>query len=288
MKKILFIIATFCFLTTAQGQQFSFKMFFTDAIGNKDTLTLGYDTKGTEFIDLSFGEENIIKVPLDSNFNVRISDAFFSHGNATFQTKKQILPDSCDGWWFPVVTIDIKCKNWPITATWDNLLFDTDCRKGSVFTSFHPGGWWDVVGFPSNLSRVELANQNSVTFTSNYNPSLGYDSNYAYINSSEDTIPVFWMAFGDMSILHLSVDELSVSENLMKVFPNPTSEKISIQIPIQFGTIKRIDIFSVLGQLVKTTKNVIDINIAQLDKGVYFVGVANEKGEKLWTRMIKE
>ena len=29
MKNILLIIATFCLVTTAQGQQFSFKMFFT-------------------------------------------------------------------------------------------------------------------------------------------------------------------------------------------------------------------------------------------------------------------
>ncbi len=288
MKKILFIIVTFCFLTTAHGQQFSFQMFFTDAIGNKDTLTIGYDINGTKFIDPSFGEKNIIGVPLAPIFDVRISDAFFSHGIATFHTKKQILPDSCTGWWFPVVSIDIKCKNWPVTATWDNLLFGTDCRKGSVFTSFNPGGWWDVGGFPSNLGRVELANKNQVTFTSNYNPSLDFNNNYAYINSSNETIPVFWMAFGNLSILHTSVDELSSSENVIKVFPNPASERISIQVPLQFGTVNGIEIFSSLGQLVLTTKKTSAINITQLVKGIYFVRVTNEKGDKLWTRTIKE
>src|SRR5690554_219642 len=94
MKKLIFISVLLCFYQISEAQTFQFQMFFEDAIGNKDTLTIGYDLNGTELIDSSFGEENIIGIPLDSTFDVRISDAFYNYGNATFHTKKQILPNS--------------------------------------------------------------------------------------------------------------------------------------------------------------------------------------------------
>jgi hypothetical protein len=289
MKKTLFIIATFCLLTTAHGQQFSYKMFFIDAAGNKDTITLGYDLLATDSIDSSFGEVNIIKQPLKTTLDVRITNEWenreFHYKPGTFHTKKQIISYDCKTFDYNhIQTIDIHTKHWPVTATWNNTIFNDVCRNGSVFTSNNPGGWWDV-GSPSSLDRQELTASASVTFSSNIG---GYfNGNYGYIKGN-DTIPVFWQAIADLSILYTSVDELSSSENLLKVFPNPACESLSIQVPLQFGTVSGIAIFSSVGQMVLTTKKINNINIAQLAKGIYFVEVTNEKGKKLWTRSVKE
>jgi hypothetical protein len=258
-------------------------MFFEDAIGDKDTLTIGYDINGTEFIDPSFGETNIIGIPLDSTFDVRVTNAFFNNGNATFHTKKQILPDSCSGWWFPVVSIDIKCKNWPVTATWDNTSFNIECREGSVFTSFHPGGWWDVGGFPSDLNRVELANANHVTFTSNYNPTSGYDENYAYINSSNDTIPVFWMAFGDSTLISLGVESISVDVNS---YPNPVKDVFYID--IQDYLVKDIKVVDMMGR-----SKIVDFKNGYIDmrnfhSGYYLIMICRKDGKTQNIKIIKE
>jgi hypothetical protein len=290
MKKILFIIATFCLLTTAHGQQFSFQMFFTDAVGNKDTITLGYDSSATDSIDTSFGEVNIISVPLKTSLDVRITNEWvnqnFFNRPATHHLKKQIFFNPCLSYYYShIQTIDILSRHWPVTATWDNTVFNDKCRNGSVFTSIDPACWWDVGCGYSNLDVQILAANKSATFSPNKEPNSG--DYYGYI-IDRDTISSFWLAISDLSLLHLSIDEKLNPENKIKVFPNPASEIITIQVPIQFGAIKRIEIFSALGQLVKTTEDAIDINIAQLAKGVYFVGVANEKGGKLWTRMIKE
>jgi len=258
-------------------------MFFEDAIGNKDTLTIGYDANGTELIDPSFGETNIIGIPIDSTFDVRISDAFFNNGNATFHTKKQILPDSCSGWWFPVVSIDVKSKNWPVTATWDNSLFNIECREGSVFTSFHPGGWWDVVGFPSDLNRVELANANQVTFTSNYNSLSGYDENYAYINSSNDTIPVFWMAFGDSTLITLGVESVAFE---FKSYPNPVKDVFYIE--IQDYLVKDIKVVDMMGR-----SKIVDfkngyIEMKNFHSGYYLIRICRKDGKTQNIKIIKE
>jgi len=258
-------------------------MYFEDAIGNRDSLTIGYDINGTEQIDTAFGEVNIIGTPLDSIFDVRISDAFFNNGNATFHTKKQILPDSCSGWRFPIVSIDIKSKNWPITANWDNSLFSIECSEGSVFTSFHPGGWWDVGGFPSDLNRVDLANENQVTFTSNYNPTSGYDENYAYINTSNDTIPVFWMAFGDSSLITLGVESASIE---FKSYPNPVKDLFYIDIPNDF--VKDVRLVDMVGRakIVGFKNGYIDMSSIQ--PGYYLIIINCNDGKAKNMKILKE
>lgn len=283
MRKLILLTILLNFYQISEAQTFQFQMFFEDAIGNKDTLIIGYDINGTELIDPSFGEVNIIGTPLDSIFDVRISNAFFNNGNATFHTKKQILPDSCSGWWFPVVSIDIKSKNWPVTATWDNSLFNIECREGSVFTSFNPGGWWDVGGFPSDLNRVEFANENHVTFTSNYNPSSGYDENYAYINSSNDTIPVFWMAFGDSALISLSVESISLDINS---YPNPVKDFFYID--IQNHLVKDIKVVDMLGRskIVDFKNGYIDLR--NFNSGYYLIMINIKDGKMHNLKIIKE
>jgi len=283
MKNLILMTILVCFYQINEAQTFQFQMFFEDAIGNKDTLTIGYDVNGNELIDPSFGEMNIIGIPLDTTFDVRMSDAFFNNGNATFHTKKQILPDSCSGWWFPVVSIDVKSKNWPVTATWDNSLFNIECREGSVFTSFHPGGWWDVGGFTSDLNRVELANENKVTFTSNYNPISGYNVHYAYINSSNDTIPVFWMAFGDSRLISLGVDKISVG---LKSYPNPVTDFLYFD--LQNDLVKDVKVIDMYGKstIVDFKNGCIDMR--NFHAGFYLIMVNGKDGKIQNLKIIKE
>jgi hypothetical protein len=266
MKKIYVLILALIICQDTFGQAFSFPIVFEDAIGNKDTLVLGYDVNATDSIDEAFGEINIIGTPLDSLFDIRVSDAFWKGGSATFHTKKQIIPaSSCTG--SSLITIDFKCVNWPVTASWDNSVFDDTCREGSVLTSVHPGGWWDT-GSPSDLWRAELKNKNEVTFTSNVIPG-GFDENYAYINQADDTIPVFWLAFGKAGLLWMDVDEIERSEQL-NIFPNPNDG--SFFIDNRAGEKGTLRIFTFRGEEIKSLN--VDANTLQsvstdLHAGIY-------------------
>jgi hypothetical protein len=266
MKKILvFTLVFYCF--SAQAQQFSFQMFFTDAIGNRDTLTLGYDTAATILIDASFGEVNIIGVPLDSVFDVRITDEWDKQGQGTFHTKKQIVRYNCVSPIYNIQSIDIKAKHWPVTATWDKTLFNDSCRDWSDFKS----QLGDIGGY-SDLNWVKLISKDSVTFTSNVSP-WGGGGSYAYINNASDTIPVFFQTFIDSLHAFSIKEQYKIGE--VKVFPNPASNYSSIDVKEEVTAC----FYNTLGQLVLTTGKKENIDISTLPQGLYLIRIAYKSGQ---------
>ena len=284
MKKILQTILSVILLSsTCSAQQFSFQMYFVDAIGNKDTITLGYDLNATDSIDAAFGEVNIISTPLDTNLDVRITNTWWdSSSPISFHTKKQIIYNYCNSFSIGIQPINIFTHHWPVTATWDNTLFNDSCRYGSVFTSINPGGWWDT-GAPSDLWRKDLFFGSSATFTTNFEE--GY---YGYINSSGDSIPVFWQAFADSTFLTASIPTVPNKSQKLLVYPNPTENKINLVTPKDFGTIKSIEIYSAIGKLISNSTNISSLDIAFLESGIYFIAVSNNKNERLTSVFVKK
>ncbi len=270
MKRLFLLIIILSFASMIFSQQFSLPIYFQDAIGNKDTIILGYDNNGTDSIDAALGETNIISVPLDSSLDVRITNEWLKRNKfytiGTFHTKKQIVNNSC-GSWLSLITIDIYTKHWPITASWDSSLFNNYCLNGSVLTSVNPRGWWET-GSPSNLLRVELKNYNKVTFTSNVDAI--YNNNYAYINSTDDTIPVFWQMFADSTLLLLNVNKIKGISSF-RAFPNPADDYLNIETGRNFNEFL-YKIYDIVGKEVYSciinTPNK-QINVSSFHDGVY-------------------
>ncbi len=257
-------------------------MFFTDAIGNKDTITLGYDVTASDSIDVAFGETNIISVPLDTNLDVRITNQSFTFPDTIhFHLKKQITYYDCALHNWNIQPINIFTHHWPVTVTWDNNLFNDSCRNGSVFTGVHPGGWWDT-GSPSDLWRQVLLDIDSVTFTSNF--LLGY---HGYINSMGDSIPVFWQAFGDSTLLFTGLKGNEKGSNRFKVFPNPASNFISILIDNSFEQLNRVEIYDSFGQVVLVSQQSTLIDISELSCGLYFIRAFGKQGLSATTKFQK-
>ncbi len=274
--KHLLIVLLSSLSLTAFAQEFSFQLFFADAIGNKDTITLGYDSIATDKIDSLFGEENIIKLSPKSGLDIRLSDEYFlrnySQTTGTYHCKKQILKFNCRKSASTIAqTIDINTKNWPVTVTWDPSLFNDQCKDGSVFTSIHPGGWWDT-GSKSNLHQQILANNGEVSFSSN----CDRDKGYCYISKS-DTIAVFWLAIGTKSILRTSIDDIKHKSAGVVVFPNPTSSQFTVQ--LEGNLLTTISIHDIHGQeLIKQTfENATTINVEHLLPGLYYYKLYNLK-----------
>lgn len=283
MKKIvLFSVATLLF-GLSKAQTFSFYLYFEDAAGNRDTLQIGYAASATDTIDIAFGEFNILSNPLDSVFDVRMSDASINPGRkATYQTKKQILADSCTGWRFPVMQIDIKCQNWPVTASWDSTLFQNACRQGSVFTSMSPGGWWDVFGGASDFNRAFFTQSSSVTFSSNYDSSKAIDGIYAYTNTAGDTLAVFWMAFGDSSLITLSLKETAFS---VKIYPNPVKDYLQLDMPD--AEIASVQLFDLTGRYTSLDLKEGMLDLRHVPSGSYVLVVRNMHGQVSHQKLLK-
>lgn len=277
MKKQLFLTLAICFyFASGFGQQFSFQMYFSDAIGNGDTITLGYDPAATTGIDAAFGETDILPIPLDTNLDVRITSPWYTSSYPViFSTKKQIVYYDCTYNNWSIQPINIFTHHWPVTVSWDPNLFQSPCLNGSVFTSVSPGGWWDVT-CPSNLFKAELANGMTRTFTNNFE--LG---NFGYLNGAGDSIPVFWQAFGDSTLITLSVPDLHTTEATLKVFPNPTTNILNLTISDNFGSIVSVEVCTILGRKLLSYSSAGGVDLSTLPSGVYFVFVMNDKGEKI-------
>lgn len=265
------------------GQEFSFPIYFEDAVGNKDTIILGYDINATDSIDIIFGEVNILGQPLHSEFDVRSTDenGFFTT-NGSFHTKKQIIKNSCNyqSYFLPVIKIDIKCKHWPVTAKWDKTLFYDTCRNESVITSITPGGWWDV-GSYSNLDRVILNQTNQVTFTRNYENNLGGYS--SYLNNSGDSISIFWVGLDD-KIISTNIPKINPQKSMIKFYKEGN---ILIIENAENNQIENIQIIDLTGQVLIQDKTHKKIDIINLRQGLYLCKIITVDKQIMTYKFIK-
>ncbi len=283
MKKLLLLTFSVAQLTLCKAQQFAFQMTFVDAVGNTDSLTLGYDIAATDTLDAAFGEANIITTAYTSGLDVRAGNVWFQQnfgsgqfGQIPFETKKQILPNTCGtgNFWMllPIAEINIVSTNFPIKAYWNKIPFNDTCRNGSVFTSVHPGGWWDTGGF-----REDLETEDSTTF---------YQNQYYYLNGT-DTVNVYWVAFSDSTLLSVGINELTTDKKAIKIFPNPTSDFVTVGINESFGEINRVEFYNSFGQVILLSKQLNNIDISNLQSGLYFIKVTNMKGLTATTKLQK-
>jgi hypothetical protein len=281
MKKLKPIFFLLLLSQLAIGQEFSFKMYFEDSVGNKDTLTIGYDQNATDTIDSEFGEINIISIPLVSSLDVRISNEWhnrhYQNISGTFHTKKQIIEKKDCGVYYTVNCIDIFTDNWPVTVYWDSTLFGDTCLNGSLFTSVMPGGWWDTGGF-----REILQSNSSYSFNPNY---PFFNEYYGYVTNNNDTIDVFWQTFGDSTILMMGIEESMSNE--LRIFPNPTSNIISFQFKEQDLQIENIRVFDINGKPQPITVVGKNIDLTELANGLYFIRFTKSAGETITKKIIK-
>jgi len=284
MRNIIFILLFFSG-QVINCQDFVFNLYFQDFKGNKDTIAIGYDRNATDTIDLNQNEKNIINEPLNTKFDVRISNIwmkkYFGLNAENFQTKRQIVSNNC-GSRFPAVTIDVLCKNWPVTITWDSTQFANECNIGSLLTSFHPGGWFDVGGgFVTVLSK----RSNMIMFNS-YEKYTSYRdiTQYYYINNKNDTISVFWQAFGDIRLPHSNVNQIN-NDLEFSFFPNPSKEKIFLSGNID--AVKEIEVYNSLGIKVLTT-NKNELNLKHLSFGVYYAVIKLKNNNNITRKIIYE
>jgi uncharacterized repeat protein (TIGR01451 family) len=70
--------------------------------------------------------------------------------------------------------------------------------------------------------------------------------------------------------------------------PNPTNGLVNILLPPQFGRVKTLELYNVMGQLQQVLINANGIDISGFSAGLYFVLARNEKGEVMHGKVVKE
>ncbi len=270
------------------AQEFSFEMYFEDSLGNRDTIILGYDALGTEYIDSIFGEQDILNGPKRIGLDVRVVQYIYNNPTpvGTVATKKQILPTDCDNAWPYVQTgIEITTNNWPVTASWDKSLFNDSCRLTSLFTSVHPGGWFDT-GSPSDLWIARLQTASSATFTSQvtfYGVQNRIDENYAYLDTNADTVSRFWFTFNyDFGS---SIALQTATSKAVIIFPNPTYHQLYFN---NIDIIQSVNCFALDGRQIEFVTAAGMADVSTLPIGVYFLQLNLKNGQQVTRRFVKQ
>jgi hypothetical protein len=136
----------------------------------------------------------------------------------------------------------------------------------------NPGCWWDCGGFRTILSSID-----STVFNR---------SQYFYLKGA-DTVFVYWAAFSDSSLLKLGIENKENVTSSLRVFPNPATDVITITLNKIVGDIDGIEIYNSLGQMVLTSKQLINVDISTLKTGIYIIKVRNKSGFILTTKFQK-
>lgn len=274
VNKLKTLIILLFFSTHSYSQEFSFSLYFIDAIGNADTVTVGYDSQASDTIDAFFQETNIASQVWNTTFEVRLSNKFKSQrsSQSLFNSKKQIVKKKCrhsaSNLIYKSLQLDIKADHWPVTVRWDSTLFVDSCNQASFITSIAPGN--EDIGSISNMGRISLAKRDSITFTKNYNQ-FSFGGMHSYLSSSQDSISVYHLAFGDSSLLSVNLNELKNRLNF-EIYPNPISTYLKIK---SNESIEQIEVYNLLGEKVKQYRFLAlgerALNLQELENGLYFI-----------------
>ena len=152
----------------------------------------------------------------------------------------------------------------------------------------------DNVGYICGLFQIQKTIDGGISWTHQSTTGPGFSNFMDWVADmyffNEDTgyavgTGVFYKMPTDSIIV--SFDKYS-NDNNVRIFPNPTSGTLTLQLPQQFGNIKSLEIYNCLGQLQETSELRSDIDISTFKNGLYFLVVTNDKGERLSARVVKE
>ena len=270
----------------AMGQHFELPIFFQDAIGNKDTIILGYDINASEGIDASLGEIDILGTPYTKPFEVRAAMYDYEklrwEDARIFESKKMMIKSDCvEPFLYDEensMMVVMKGGHWPISMAWDSTLFLDSCRSMAI-VECAPGGWFDVCGGNNSFLVLEMENRNRFSF-----------KRTAYtIPTSTDTL--FALFFPLSRTINVGANDPSY-QNKVIVCPNPASDFLHIDIKLDEDVPYTYDIMDTQGRILKSGSlhglghSTLDINA--LPKGMYFINILNEEYSVAVQKFVKQ
>jgi len=279
INTVLFLLAI---NITTYSQDFTFKLFLSDAVGNQDSLTLGYDPGASYGLDTQFNEMNISAEPFDSVFEARAAayNYYMSPGCDYWrapvwdiETKTFITYYDCDlgeGLWqeSSSIAVLVKARHLPVTVSWDSNLFAEDCRDQSLIANWTPGGWFDACCCFGDGSLNSL----------NINSSYVFDSTDVIAIKGNDTLFAFFIPIADEIILNTESIDPDYS---VKVFPNPSNGVVNFNLPELESTDLSLDLFiyDQTGKILLTKKldQNKNIDLSSYPRGVYFYEITQDQ-----------
>lgn len=257
--KHTFTLLLFLLATQVNAQSFMYDLFFEDSLGNKDTVTVGFDATATNGIDSSFGEVDLSNIPWDTNgIEVRV---FTNNG---IETKKSIQ----DPYFFFTCyhthwqEVGVYTKHWPITVSWDSTQF-TGCSGGYGIANWPPVPAKTCPGLGEQEWQWYDYDEYSFGTFLNSTP-IECSENGIYSTNAPDSAKALTIVYEKLS----SINEIAKSVSL---FPNPAYDKVQVELNTGLKSIDWV-IYSVTGQVihtVQTSQNNPTLHLTGIPNGTY-------------------
>lgn len=299
-------------VTPFQAQQnalFHTTIRFEDAIGNKDSVIVGYDPLATSGIDPEFGEAEIT-APFDSTLEVRAISRFDfeqSMSKVIIDQSEFIPAYNCN--LGPRIGIFVWSKYQPVTVTWDSVIFlDERCLRGS-FLSNHI---LDEVAGPISPDDIPpicacMAAQDSYVFDLTYEGLLAQyqvaspDLDIFHALSMEADVEgmgtqvIYGLRFNPEDIggytpcywITTDTDEPATPTAPLAIFPNPSSGPIHIAGANATG-FEQLRVFDAMGKWVRELEvNHGEATLSGLPAGIYQLQTQDKDGKRYMGRVVK-
>ncbi|PWH84955.1 T9SS type A sorting domain-containing protein [Brumimicrobium oceani] len=270
MKKKLFLLF---FLMSGglfgqQTSEFEFEIYFEDALGNRDSVTIGYDYLAHNGIDANFGENDLLNQSWNNGLQVRVGDKTYSGlplssewiQPNSYLSKKQIINSYCDeSDYSERVSIQFTSDNYPITINWNDKLFEENCHKYSILFGQDDHYHFDAAGLIMLRSINSLVIDSSLYFEGRKLASYEKDGKEIGV------VQFVFHRYNTLDVSNYDLDEV-------RIYPNPLINNL---VNVEFeGQYVLQDMTGKIIQLGKVSHN--KIGFDGLEKGIYNLRLINE------------
>jgi len=272
---------------------FEMPLYFEDAVGNKDTLIVGYDTAASsQNLNLQFGEE-LIDFPFDSVFEVRA----IHWDDDDLATSKKIIewhtingPDvPCSGSTGPNIIISAQYP--PVTIRYDSTLFGSgSCRENAILSPdwgiYTLQYWWDAYHYclrnTSEITDSLLDNFGGARFIEELEVE----------GQGIQELPGFFLTFwgwGPCNDFMIGTEE-HLEAAWGEASPNPANDWVNIKIPKSFK-VAGTALFDAVGRWVECPVffqgSEAQVDVKALNRGLYFLVATGTDGRRVQFKFLK-
>ena len=306
--RVLLLTMIIFLSTLVYSQDFNAEFYFEDNDGRRDTLAI-IDPMPPAITPM---DVNIVNEPLDS-FDVRFiryvrsspsynpplwdclhlageisldDESLFSFSQKESKSFSQIGP-KCDEERFSGLTVEFFIpynSSFPITISWDGILFEDSCRSNS-FISEIP---YPLVQIVTDSLWCEEKISHPLILMNESNSVILERPNFTTLRRQDSTIVSVYSLFvastsytGDPFV---SVDETKSTDNI-NIYPNPVEDKLYLETTEQgWG----FQILNLQGQQIMQGQYQDNIGVSQLPSGIYFLQLSRENELYEAIKFVKE
>ncbi|MCC7026240.1 MAG: T9SS type A sorting domain-containing protein [Saprospiraceae bacterium] len=314
MRYILFFIIIPYFLFSQQREpSFLTTFYFSNAVGNQDSMEIGFDLDAQRGLNIDFGEV-IDRSPFDSIFDVRAVN-YYEFRNLKPSNLPNIKAKRIVGQYSKIINAPcysgealvffIHSIHQPITISWRIQDFEKINCPGQIWNFFSPDALYHLLfnheWIADSTVRYGCMRDSSYTlflgdkYRSRHERPyiLKYDIQGKGIDSIYGVAFIMDQTFFYCDPSYVDGTDITASNLKLNVYPNPSVENIFIDIN-NLKNIKQVQVINQYGIIIhkidmdhQVENDLLELNTSNYPQGMYYVIIVDQWGRRGIRKFIK-